>query len=184
MKTLPIVRPTGFPSWVRVSCLLAILFAGAQVHAQRSLDTPLDRSLRAVSKGDVPAAETAIAGLAKRAPESAGWHHEMAMLLTHLALSKSSGVDLYRDALAIRIVFHLNQAESKLSIADRGLKVAIKEHRAFVTERIAGRSDEALQLYREANALAPELGQTTARIERLESARRNSARQPLPPPAN
>jgi len=137
-----------------------------------------------VARGETGAAETEVAAIARRPLNSAGWHHEMAVLLTHLVLAGPVSDDTARQALGRRILEHLALAESKLGAGDRGLAAAVREHRAFVTERIAGRSDEALLLYRQARDFAPELGQAAARVERMEAAKRDAARIPAPPPVN
>ena len=168
----------------RLTIALALSGLATVVLGQKAAETPLERSHRAVSRGEVSAAETEVEAIARRPRDSAGWHHEMAMLLTHLALAGHAGSDPARQVLGQRILEHLALAETKLGAGDRGIASAVKEHRAFVTQRIAGRSDEALVLYRQARDFAPELGQAAARVERIEAAQRDAARVPAPPPVN
>lgn len=179
---------TCIPARARIfrSASIAIALCGlaAAAHAQRAAETPLERSHRAAARGETAAAETEVEAIARRPRGSAGWHHEMAVLLTHLVLAGPVGDDTARQALGRRILEHLTLAETKLGAGDRGLAAAVREHRAFVTERIVGRSDEALLLYRQARDFAPELGQAAARVERMEAAKRDAARIPAPPPVN
>jgi len=173
-------------AWIFRPLLIALALSGlpGAAFAQRAAETPLERSHRAVARGETAAAEAEMAAIARRPRNSAGWHHEMAVLLTHLALADTAGDDAVRQALGSRILAHLALAEGKLGVSDRGLAAAVKEHRAFVTQRIAGRSDEALVLYRQARDFAPELGQAAARVERIEAAQRDAARVPALPPVN